>query len=158
MNIYTKLVVALLVSILAGCTSIPDKVPKLVEVSANAVDNQSAVTVAEWEAAIAAANSAKKLLVLINSYVSSIDQSKLSEEERKSLERFAKGFPVVIKQIDKVLEQSAQPQQTLVKFEKITKAIRFANSYISKAVDENSRIEAVIDAVTELTKIGDKGE
>ena len=158
MNIYTKLVVVLLVSFLAGCASIPDKVPKLVEVSANAVDNQAAVTVAEWEAAIAAANSAKKLLALINSYVSSIDQSGLIEQERKSLEKFAKGYPVVIKQIDKVLEQSARPQQTLAKFEEITKAIRFANSYISKAADENSRIEAVIDAVGELTKKGDKGE
>lgn len=158
MNIYTKLVVVLLVSFLAGCASIPNKVPKLVEVSADAVDNQAAVTVAEWEAAIAAANSAKKLLVLINSYVSSIDQSGLTEQERKSLERFAKGYPVVIKQIDKVLEQSARPQQTLARFEEITKAIRFANSYISKAADENSRIEAVIDAVAELTKKGNKGE
>ncbi len=158
MKTYSKLVVILLVSILAGCASIPNKVPKLVEVSANAVDNQSAVTVAEWEKAIAAANSAKKLLVLINSYVSTIDQSKLPEEQKKSIENFSKGYPLVVKQVDKVIEQSEQPQQTLVKFEEITKAIRFANSYISKAVDENSRIEAVIDTVTELSKTGNKGE
>jgi hypothetical protein len=159
MNTYNKLVVIiLLASIPVGCTSIPNKVPKLIEVSANAVDNQSAVSVAEWEESIAAANSAKKLLVLINSYVSTTDQSRISEEQKKSIENFSKGYPLVIKQIDKVIEQTEKPQKTLAKFEEITKAIRFANSYISKAVDENSRIEAMIDAITVLTKTGDKGE
>ena len=158
MNIFAKSALGLSVALLTGCASIPSNVPKLVELSANAVDNQSAVTVAEWEAAIAAANSAKKLLVLINSCISTVDLSRLDEKQRKSIEDFSKGFPVVIEQIDKVLEQSEQPEKTLARFEEITKAIRFANSYISEAVDTNSRIEAVIDTLTELTKAGGKEE
>jgi|GEM_PF-4763987 len=158
MNFFAKSALTLSVALLTGCATIPSNVPKLVELSANAVDNQSAVTVAEWEAAIAAANSAEKLLVLINSYLSTIDQNGLDEKQRKSIEDFSKGFPVVIGQLDKVLEQVEQPEKILARFEEITNAIRFANSYISEAVDRNSRIEAVIDTLSELTKTGGKEE
>ncbi len=153
-NIINKCLFVFFVIVLMGCSTIPDKVPKLVEVSTNAIDNQSSLVAAEWESAILAANSAKKLLIIINSYVEKIDQTKLPPEEKTSIKKFKKGYPFVLKQLDNVLEQKSQPQEILSKFEEITNAIRFANSYISKSADENSRLDSIIETITKLnTKI-----
>lgn len=150
MNKIGKFGMVVLTVVITGCTSIPEKIPKLIEISANSVDNQSALVVAEWESSIAAVNSSKKMLELIHTYVISVDQSKLSASDKTSIGNFLKGYPYVIKQLDSVLSQKNEPQKSLSRFKDITNAIRLANSYVAKTVDENSRIEGVIESINSL--------
>jgi len=135
-----------------SCTSIPEKVPELIEVSSHTIDNQSALAVAEWEGAIAAANASKKMLELINSFLSTFDRSALSSAEQKSISNFSRGYPIVIKQLEAVMAQKTAPQDYASKTKIITDAIRLANTYIARTVDENGRIEAVINSIQTLKK------
>jgi hypothetical protein len=147
-----SLSISLLVIFVSGCSSVPANIPTLVNKSAEAVDVQAALTVREWENAIKAADAAKKILVLIYPYVKTIDTTTLEKQERESIENFLKGYPHVIRQIDDVLKQKEKPESTLENFTEITDAIKFANTYISDAVDENARIDTVIDGVVKITE------
>jgi hypothetical protein len=135
---------------ITSCSSIPEKVPELIEVSTYKLDEQNQLAVAEWESAIAAANASKKLLSLIHPYLLSLNTSSFSQADKDSISNFLKGYPFVIRQLTNVIEQKSQTLVFQNNSKSITDAIRLANNYIAESVDENARIEAVINTIQSL--------
>lgn len=137
----------------SGCCQIPAKVPELVAASAESVDNQAALAAAQWDSALAAASAARKLLILVNEIVPPEPLDNMSDTQQKALARFHRGYPLVMHQLDAALAQGTAPQQTLARFQKISDAIRLANSYIAEALDENARLQAALDSLDKINAV-----
>lgn len=142
--------------LLSACVSIPEKVPELITISSNQIENQSAYAAREWEKAISASRSAYQLLELIEPLLQGLDPSTLSDDEKRALNNFTIAIVTVKSQLKTNIDNAHLPNNHLQNITKITGAINLANEYVSKAVDENSRIEAVINNISSLkTEIED---
>ncbi|WP_215396888.1 hypothetical protein [Rheinheimera oceanensis] len=142
--------------LLSACVSIPEKVPELITISSNQIENQSAYAAREWEKAISASRSAYQLLELIQPLLQGLDPSTLSDDEKRALNNFTIAIVTVKSQLKTNIDNAHLPNNHLQNITKITGAINLANEYVSKAVDENSRIEAVIKNISSLkTEIED---
>lgn len=135
-----------------GCSSIPSNIPNLINKTSNTIDHQAILSTNEWKASIATAKSSKMLLELIYGTLENIDKTTFTPEQKKSIEKFEKGYLIVLKQLNSIIEQQQEPEVTLENFEKLTNALRFANSYISKDIDEQERVNTVINGIIQLKK------
>ncbi|TXT35601.1 MAG: hypothetical protein FD135_4809 [Comamonadaceae bacterium] len=151
--------ILLLAFSLSACTSIPTKVPELLEKTADRVDTQSVWVTSEWEASIASNSSASKLLNLIHPIVTNIDQSQLDSDGKSRVAKFLQGYSQVQQRLESSISQQDSPANARSNFDKLSKSVRFANTYIEKSVDENKRVEAVIEGLTTIREsIQQKGE
>lgn len=131
---------------ISGCTTIPSKVPELLDKTADKMDTQAAWVSSEWESSITANNSSSKLLDLIQPVIANLDQSKLDADSKSRITKFLSGYAPVKQQLSDSISQKESPSNARTNIEQLSKSVRFANGYI-KAVDENKRIEAVIDGM-----------
>lgn len=136
--------------LLSACSSIPEKVPELITISSNQIENQSAYAAREWEKAISASRSAYQLLELIEPLLKGLDPSTLSDDKKGALNNFTTAIVTVKSQLKTNIDNADLPNNHLQNITKITRSINLANEYVSKAVDENSRIEAVIKDISSL--------
>lgn len=151
---------ALMCSLLsAGCTSIPSKLPELLERTASTIDNQASWVASEWEASIATGNSGGKLLDIIQPFIASVDATKLDADGKNRVTKFLQGYVPVRKQLDDAAAQKDAPFGAKSNFSQLSKSIRLANSYLEKSVDENKRVDGVIEGLSTIRNtIKSKGE
>jgi hypothetical protein len=143
--------------LLAGCSTVPSKLPDLLGKTADTVDVQAAWTVSEWEKAILSSNSSLKLIDQILPVIKSLDQNTLDSDSKARVANFLRGVDPVKKQLQTTIDQAEMPKEARDNFKTISGVIKFSNTYLEKVVDENKRVETAIETVSSLATKVKKG-
>lgn len=143
--------------LLAGCSTIPSKLPDLLGKTADSVDVQAAWVISEWENAILSGNSSLKLIDQILPVIKAIDPKTLNNDNKTAVDNFLRGVDPVKKHLQSTLDQNEMPKVAKDNFKTLSGVIRFANTYLEKVVDDNKRVESVIETVSSLPTKGKKG-
>lgn len=149
-------VAALIMFGLNACSSIPSNTPLLLDKTAERIETRSEVSSKTLRTVLDEATFAKGDVEAVRNALQSVDASKLSEKDKKTLADSISTLKQLELSLEKTKDYGAVPDESSRIFRDSVTSIRLVRQIIGTEVDKKALVQDMIDIIEKTKSKGDR--